>query len=432
MRGMKNIAVTITLIFSLSGCFNVLGGLVGGATSYYVSKSLRKHNEKVEGKQSQRDQEVEAARRRWLLQQQQEAERKNLASKKPKVNVDHMIDAAINRRMLGGEMTQVMVVKNEVHNGIVYMEGNVPSPAVAERAVRIARSMPGVRDAISRLEVLEVEISPTAGTVQQAGISAWDMGRISPGNGGTGGADFGGQQADMNTRVIPLSDSRKPGSGLPKPPKVNGKNGRRISGLNKSLPFTTPTDEKILAELDRKFISGELTRIIEVHSTVENGVVTLYGNLPSQVVAARAIDIARRVHGVKLVVPKLQVREMNIVMADGRELSNSRAIDPNTMASPLMERARRAEAARRAANGNGGYSNGYNGYVSGGSGYPNGYNTGSAGAYDNTASYGTTTNASAGTPTTSYYGSNSATTSQSPKTYQPANSLQQELIAYDD
>ena len=76
-------------------------------------------------------------------------------------------------------------------------------------------------------------------------------------------------------------------------------------------------DGRITSEINKKFIGGELTKVVAIHTFVQNGTVVLYGNVPSKSVADRAVDIARHIDGVRQVISKLVVVEVKIE-ASGR------------------------------------------------------------------------------------------------------------------
>ncbi len=71
-------------------------------------------------------------------------------------------------------------------------------------------------------------------------------------------------------------------------------------------------DMRVESAITKKMLSGGLTKVLSLHSVVKNGVVNLYGNVPSQGVADRAIDIARRQPGVKKVINNLVIVEVKI------------------------------------------------------------------------------------------------------------------------
>lgn len=73
-----------------------------------------------------------------------------------------------------------------------------------------------------------------------------------------------------------------------------------------------PTDGKVSAAVDRKFLSGGLTGRLSLDVRVERGIVTVFGTVPSREVANRAIDIARRVPGVKQVISELVIYESTL------------------------------------------------------------------------------------------------------------------------
>lgn len=71
-------------------------------------------------------------------------------------------------------------------------------------------------------------------------------------------------------------------------------------------------DNRITNELTRRLLGGDLTKIMIVHAVTEGGVVRLYGNVPHEVVAERAVETARRIPGVKRVESYLTVVEVEL------------------------------------------------------------------------------------------------------------------------
>lgn len=80
----------------------------------------------------------------------------------------------------------------------------------------------------------------------------------------------------------------------------------------KEINENISNDLRLTSAITGKMLSGGLTKVISVHTVVKNGVVELFGNVPSQGVADRAIDIARRQPGVKRVVNNLVIVEVKI------------------------------------------------------------------------------------------------------------------------
>ena len=66
-------------------------------------------------------------------------------------------------------------------------------------------------------------------------------------------------------------------------------------------------DARITAEINRQYIEDHVVSAAKVDVDTYMGVVTLWGNLPSQTAVNRAISIAESVKGVIKVVSKLKV-----------------------------------------------------------------------------------------------------------------------------
>lgn len=71
-------------------------------------------------------------------------------------------------------------------------------------------------------------------------------------------------------------------------------------------------DEQVTAIINNRFISGELTKVLAIQTQVKNGVVTLSGTVPNQVVADRAVSVARNISGVTEVVSNIKVLDVEL------------------------------------------------------------------------------------------------------------------------
>lgn len=141
---------------SLSGCF-ALGLLTGAGGAYVATDKIRK--------------EERAKARGELEEDTGRSPLPSLAPRSPEplpqpaaVKDEERILSEISRRFIGGELTKVIVIHPAVQDGVVTLNGTVPSQGVADRAVAITNSVPGVRKVVSRLEVHEVRIAPPEGT----------------------------------------------------------------------------------------------------------------------------------------------------------------------------------------------------------------------------------------------------------------------------
>jgi hypothetical protein len=81
-------------------------------------------------------------------------------------------------------------------------------------------------------------------------------------------------------------------------------------------------DEYLTNQILRSYLAGELTHVFAVTPQVQNGVVTLFGVVPSPTIADRAVASASRIPGVKQVVSRLMINERKIepiVDANGQQ-----------------------------------------------------------------------------------------------------------------
>ncbi len=66
-------------------------------------------------------------------------------------------------------------------------------------------------------------------------------------------------------------------------------------------------DATITSSINAKYVKDDLVSALDINVDTRNGVVTLYGSVSSSAVAARAVQLARGVKGVKQVHSKLTV-----------------------------------------------------------------------------------------------------------------------------
>lgn len=66
-------------------------------------------------------------------------------------------------------------------------------------------------------------------------------------------------------------------------------------------------DASITSTINTEYVKDDLVKARSINVDTYNGVVTLYGNVPNQAVADRAVSIARGVKNVRQVVSKLSI-----------------------------------------------------------------------------------------------------------------------------
>ena len=72
-------------------------------------------------------------------------------------------------------------------------------------------------------------------------------------------------------------------------------------------PQAFPNDKAIADSINQRMLGGDLTKAVTIHSVVRNGEVDLYGNVPHQAIADRAIRTALATPGVRRVNSHLTV-----------------------------------------------------------------------------------------------------------------------------
>lgn len=70
------------------------------------------------------------------------------------------------------------------------------------------------------------------------------------------------------------------------------------------------SDATITSTINTRYVQDDLVSAMDINVDTHRGVVTLYGQVKSQAVATRAVQIARSVKGVKQVNSKLSVAQL--------------------------------------------------------------------------------------------------------------------------
>ena len=140
-------SLALIALLPLGGCFLGMAAATAG-TSYAVGKEYNRYQDyKVQNDQKQLE---------WRSRE--------IANSKQ--NVISIQDAEtisqLNQRFVGGGLTPVMTVHSAVNNGVVTLNGRVPSRVIADRAVAIAREMPDVEQVISNLMIVDMMIVPAS------------------------------------------------------------------------------------------------------------------------------------------------------------------------------------------------------------------------------------------------------------------------------
>jgi osmotically-inducible protein OsmY len=109
------IACAIACAPLLSGCWLMAGAAAGGAAGYYVAKDERPAGQIAE---------------------------------------DASITAKVKTKFAADERIPAMKINVDTYYNVVTLHGDVPSGAIAERAIKIARATEGVRGVRSELVVV--------------------------------------------------------------------------------------------------------------------------------------------------------------------------------------------------------------------------------------------------------------------------------------
>lgn len=145
-RYLFSLALVVLCAPALGGCIPMMLAGATAGTTYVVADQYSEARQKQD--RAIEREAVRRARTQWEQQQQRA------------LNQDEVIRDQIANSYLSGQLTRVITVHTTVENGVVTLIGNVPDRAVAERAIQLARSTPGVREVRSQLVVVPVRLQP--------------------------------------------------------------------------------------------------------------------------------------------------------------------------------------------------------------------------------------------------------------------------------
>lgn len=179
-----------------------------------------------------------------------------------KVKAQYFMDEAVKGRAIDVDTNQ----------NVVTLRGTVDSAASKARAVAIAQSTEGVERVVDQLTV-RPEAAGTTGAVDESDRPATDHGAADE-------ANRPGTDRDADTRM-PGSDE---------------------------LAHVTQSDAALLATVKSKLALDNQVSAFAIDVDVENGIVSLQGDVRSEAARDRALQIAREVEGVREVRDRLTIR----------------------------------------------------------------------------------------------------------------------------
>jgi len=151
---MQKIIVSIAFVICapllFSGCTGVAGAAFGGGM-FLADKEMDKSKTKRE-LADEKSRYLAREHAKWQM------DRVQLERMKQELGFDGVILSDLNSRLISGELTRIVAINARSINGVVTLSGNVPSEAMKEKAIRIARSVRGVKQVVSDLQVKEVRI----------------------------------------------------------------------------------------------------------------------------------------------------------------------------------------------------------------------------------------------------------------------------------
>jgi osmotically-inducible protein OsmY len=169
----------------------------------------------------------------------------------------------------------------DVDNGVVTLQGTVPSEAARARAVAVAKANDGVKNVVDQLKIAPARGSNMAGTADRAGDRAERA------------ADRAGDKAERAGEKAERAGERA----ADKTASATRKTGRAID------------DGWIKSKIYAQYMADWNTVLddSDIDVDVENNVVTLSGTVKSAEAKAKAVSTAKATDGVKSVRDMLKV-----------------------------------------------------------------------------------------------------------------------------
>jgi len=222
---------------------------------------------------------------------------------------DSTLSANVKTRLAADETVKGSSMKVATDDHVVTLSGTVPSQAVRDRALHIARDTAGVTSVVDKLTIGEAAGKTTAQKAAGGVEKGVDK-----------SADAVGTAAHKSAGAVDKSKEKvgdaaeKTGEAIGTAAKATGKAVETAGEKTKETTTAAGkktgevvTDASITTAVKTKLLGDGETPGLKINVDTEDGVVTLHGDVANAEARAEAVRLARTTKGVKRVVDKLTV-----------------------------------------------------------------------------------------------------------------------------
>jgi hyperosmotically inducible periplasmic protein len=218
---------------------------------------------------------------------------------------DAALSASVRTKLAADDQVKTSTVKVETVDHVVTLTGSVPSQAIKDRALGIARDTAGVTSVVDKLTVRDLNAATTGTTGKSTAEKA------------AGGVEKG---ADKSAKAVGTAANKSAGAVDKSKDKVGeaaGKTGEAIGTAAKETGKAVETaarkteevvtDAAITTAVKSKLLGDGKTPGLKIDVDTSDGVVTLHGHVATAAARTEAVRLARTTKGVKRVVDNLTV-----------------------------------------------------------------------------------------------------------------------------
>jgi osmotically-inducible protein OsmY len=245
---------------------------------------------------------------------------------------DAALSASVKAKLAADEQVKASSVKVTTVDHVVTLSGSVPSAAVKDRALKIAKDTTGVSSVVDELTVRDVAATKTTaekaasgvekgaekggsavGTAAHKTAGAVDKSKEKVGDAAEKTGDALGTAAKATGKAVGTAARKTAdavGAGADKTADATTTAGQKTKEKTSGTAGNTSevvTDATITSAVKTKLLGDGKTPGLRVDVDTDNGVVTLHGDVPNAEARTEAVRLARTTKGVKRVVDKLTV-----------------------------------------------------------------------------------------------------------------------------
>ncbi len=244
---------------------------------------------------------------------------------------DSALSTAVQAKFYTEDLTRGRAIEVSAENGVVTLRGTVPSDAVRQRALELARGVEGVTNVADQLEVRDAKTATAADSDERAatGTAGRDIDRHAPGWITTKiqaqyfiDPDIKPWAIDVTTGsggVVTLEGAVDSAEDKSKAVRIarETEGVTRVEDRLRVEPARRPTDAPatavaqpdpwVTAKIQAKYFVDDDVKARNIDVSTQNGVVTLQGSVGSEAERRQAVAIARSTDGVRDVIDQLRV-----------------------------------------------------------------------------------------------------------------------------